>query len=158
MTTVMATERAIPAQRDNESLRAYYGRLLGIYQAIRSYLPHLRADAADAGKARDIPVVEAARQMGVSAQWVYDQAPRLKKYDASRLPRQRTSEDDLQYYLRLRDLRDDIEHKLPELLAPAVREAELEENPPTRTQIAAEMGMSVAYLQRLLKRFDRNEG
>ncbi|WP_017972479.1 hypothetical protein [Actinopolyspora halophila] len=142
----------LPTQRSDESVRSYYRRLSVLRDALRAYLPDLRESAVQAGRDAGMKVSQIADRMGVSTAWLYTPRGAEVTYDASLIPEQEQREDALDYYARLAGLRDEISEKLPKLVVTAAREAEQETPAPTRTQLAADLGVTEGYLFKQLRR------
>ncbi|MFC7344881.1 hypothetical protein [Saccharopolyspora griseoalba] len=141
----MSTASAPPRQR-GETCRAYYRRLTNLRDAVRRFLPVLKNDVVAWNQAQPdpLPIRHLAASMKVSPSWLHRAHPEADR-GAELVPAQHASETPLEYYVRLRSLRDAIASALPQLLLDALNEAG---SSIPRTQLAAELGLSEGQLHK----------
>ncbi len=145
------------SKRPSESDRAYWRRLRDVRNALTNAVKDrsLQHDALTAGRHRGISYVRIAHLLGVSEQWVHA----LKRSSQSARPAENNSlptlppgmpqredyDDTLAYYAALRETREGIRERMPDVLRSAVREGDAEGA--SRTQIARELGVDPKWLR-----------
>lgn len=149
-------QRTLPAQRADEDPCAYVLRLKQIRDQIRRFLPTLCAEARREGQRLQMSRGDIAAAMGISIPTLYAGHAPKDDLDISLLPARDGGESALQYYTRLRQLRDTIRDALPGQAAVALTAAEASDPPRSRTQAAAAMGLSESGLDKLLATAERH--